>query len=280
MPERVWTKDKLIQAIRTLNEQGIDLSPTSIQRTHSQLFSSARSRSHFGSWRTAVEAAGLPYDNIKRIRQRWSREEIVRQIREHQSNGEDLLDPTFKVRHRDLYLAACAQRYFGSWRRAIQAAGLDHETMRESRIWTRQRILRTIKDLVKEKKPLGWSYVEQHHPGIYRAARRRENFGSWHDALIEAGVPANAIRRGERIDTRPGRNGVIGSTAASNGVASRGGAKGGAKAGAKAGAAKGGAKAGASKGGAKGGAKVGASKGGAKAGAKGGAKAGARAGRR
>ena len=273
MPERVWTKEKLIQAIRTLNEQGIDLSPTSIQKTHSQLFSSARSRSHFGSWRTAVEAAGLPYDNIKRIRQRWSRDEIVRQIRDHNKGGEDLLDPTFKVRHRDLYLAACAQRYFGSWRRAIQAAGLDHETMRESRIWTRTRILRTIKDLIKEKKPLGWSYVETHHPGIYRAARRKENFSSWHAALIEAGAPAGSIRRGERIDNRPGRNGV--STASSNGAASKGGAKAGAsKGGAKAGAAKGGAaKAGASKGGAK----AGASKGGAKAGAKGGA---AKAGRR
>jgi len=287
MPERVWTKEKLIQAIRTLNEQGVDLSPTSIQKTHSQLFSSARSRSHFGSWRTAVEAAGLPYDNIKRIRQRWSRDEIVRQIREHHKGGEDLLDPTFKVRHRDLYLAACAQRYFGSWRRAIQAAGLDHETMRESRIWTRQRILRTIKDLIKEKKPLGWSYVETHHPGIYRAARRKENFSSWHAALIEAGAPAGSIRRRERIDTRPGRNGITTGTAAANGVAANGGAaRGGA---AKAGAAKGGAKAGATKGGAakagaakagaaKGGAaKAGAAKGGAKAGAKGGA---AKAGRR
>src|SRR4051794_34366482 len=108
MPERVWTKDKLIETIRSLNAKGIDLSPTAIQKTHSQLFSSARSRSHFGSWRAAVEASGLPYDNIKRIRQRWSRPEIVRQILEHFKAKEDLLDPSFKVRHRDLYLAACA----------------------------------------------------------------------------------------------------------------------------------------------------------------------------
>ena len=198
MPGRVWTRDKLIDRIRTLHGQGVDLSPTAIQKTHSELFSSARSRSHFGNWRAAVEAAGLPYDDIKRVKQRWSRDEILRQIRECYNNGEDLLHPDFKIKRRDLYLAACAHRYFGSWRRAIKAADLDHETMRESRVWTKSRILRTIKALAQDEKPLGWSYVEQHCPGIYRAARRKENFGSWHNALHAAGVQRTGTQRGRR----------------------------------------------------------------------------------
>lgn len=188
MPGRVWTKEKLIEEIKRLHEAGVDLSPTSIQRTNSALFSSARSRSHFGSWRAAIEAAGLEYDGLKRIKQRWTREEIIRRIQEMHAQGHDLLDPRFKVKNRSLYLAACAHRYFGSWRRAVQAAGLDHETMRESRVWTKARILRTIQTLAAEGKPLGWAYIEEHEPGIYRAARRKENFGSWNAALHAAGV--------------------------------------------------------------------------------------------
>lgn len=198
MPGRVWTRDKLVGEIKKLHKQGVDLSPTAIQETHGALFSSARSRSHFGNWRDAIEAAGLDYEGIKRVKQRWSHEEILDQIRKHHAAGEDLLDPHFKLKHRGLYLAACAHRYFGSWRRAVQAAGLDHETMRETRIWTRARITRCIQDLAKEGKPLGWAYVEMHCPGIYRAARRKENFGSWHEALLAAGATPSTNARGRR----------------------------------------------------------------------------------
>ncbi len=188
MPGRVWTQEKLIAEIKRLHSEGVDLSPTAIQETYSALFSSARSRSHFGSWRAAIEAAGLDYDDLKRVKQRWNREEILVRIREMHAQGHDLLDPKFKVKHRSLYLAACAHRYFGSWRRAVSAAGFDHEVMRESRVWTRTRILRTIQELSSEGKSLGWAYIEEHEPGIYRAARRKENFGSWAGALQAAGV--------------------------------------------------------------------------------------------
>ena len=190
MPGRVWTKDKLIAEIRRLHAEGVDLSPTSIQKSHSALFASARSRSHFGSWRAAIEAAHLDYDEFKRVKGCWSHEEIIAQIREMHAQGHDLLDPRFKVKNRSLYLAACAHRYFGSWRRAVEAAGLDHETMREGRVWTRTRILRTIQQLATDGKPLGWAYIEEHEPGIYRAARRKENFGSWAGAIEAAGVGA------------------------------------------------------------------------------------------
>jgi hypothetical protein len=205
MPGRVWTKDKLIAEIKRLYNEGVDLSPTAIQESNSALFSSARSRSHFGSWRAAIEAAGLDYDDLKRVKQRWNREEILTRIREMHAQGHDLLDPKFKTKNRSLYLAACAHRYFGSWRRAVSASGLDHETMRESRVWTRTRILRTIQEISQEGKPLGWAYIEEHEPGIYRAARRKENFGSWAGALEAAGVDHTPLRgRGAGVSSISG----------------------------------------------------------------------------
>ena len=195
MPGKTWTKPKLVAAIKRLYREGADLSPTAVQKSNSALFSSARSRSHFGSWGAAIEAAGLNYDDFKRIKQRWTRDDILDSLRQLNQEGEDLLDPEFKTRYRSLYLAACAHRYFGSWQRAIKAAGLDHDKMRESRVWTKSRILRTIEQLAHEGKPLGWAYIEQHKPGIYRAARRKENFGSWAGALRAAGVEQQRIAR-------------------------------------------------------------------------------------
>lgn len=209
MAGRVWTREKLVEEIKALSEQDIDLSPTAIQKTHGALFSSARSRSHFGTWRAAIDAAGLDYSTIKRIKQRWDRQTILDQIRLHHGNGEDLLHPDFKTRHRSLYLAACAHRYFGSWRRALLAAGLNHEQMRESRVWTKARIQRTIEELAAEGRPLGWSSVETLCPGIYRAARRRENFGSWNGALLASGVVPSLRHRGRRPT---GQNATIGVT--------------------------------------------------------------------
>ena len=176
----------MIEHIRELHAAGADLSPAAAMREHSRLFASARSESHFGSWSNAIEAAGLDYDSIKRIHHRWSLEEIVRQILEHYEKGEDLLSSDFKQRHRDLYLAAASQRYFKSWRRAVLASGLDHEKMREKYVWTKARILRTIQEMHRDGQKLGWTHIEESCPGIYRAARRPENFGSWKNAIREA----------------------------------------------------------------------------------------------
>ncbi len=202
MPGKIWTREKLLVAIRKMRCEGADLSASSVQKSDSALFSSARSRSHFGSWRAAVEAAGFDYDAYRCARQCWTRDKILDGIRQLHDDGEDLLDPQFKFKHRSLYLAACAKRYFGSWRRAVQASGLSHEKLRERHIWTKERILRTIKQMGHEGKPLGWAYIETHKPGIYRAARRKENFGSWAGALRAAGFDAHVSRATARREER------------------------------------------------------------------------------
>jgi hypothetical protein len=46
--------------------------------------------------------------------------------------------------------------------------------------------------------PLGWAHIKDTCPGIYRAARRKENFGSWHNALIAAGIAPAPRGRGRR----------------------------------------------------------------------------------
>ncbi len=44
---------------------------------------------HYGTWRLAVEAAGVDYEKLSRYT-RWSRERIIERIRELHKEGADL----------------------------------------------------------------------------------------------------------------------------------------------------------------------------------------------
>lgn len=198
MGKRKWTEARLIREIRRLQAGGVDLSPTGVRQTHGPLFSAARSRSHFGSWKAAIEAAGLDYAKIKRGEQVWSQERVTAAIREAAERGEDLLSLDFKNRHKKLYSAACAGRYFGSWRRALIAAGLDYDAMRSEHFWSKARIVGEIGRRHREGLGLNWSSIDQTDPGLYRAARRKENFGSWRAAVAAAGIDLTEVSGGRR----------------------------------------------------------------------------------
>lgn len=197
MAGRKWTQEKIIETILRLHEEGVDLSPTGIRKTHSALFSSARSKSHFGSWRAAVTAAGLDYSKVKRGEQVWSPELIIEGVRKAYEAGEDLLSVEFKNRNKKLYSAACAKRYFGSWRKTLTAAGLDYEHMRAAHFWSKPKIIAKIRELHQQGEPLNWSNISKICPGLYRAARRKENFGSWRNALKAAGFDPGEPRKTE-----------------------------------------------------------------------------------
>lgn len=183
-----WTADSIVARIRKLAAARVDLSPTGVRESHSALFSAARSRSHFGSWRAAVEAAGLNYSQVKRCDQVWSRNRVIRAIQRAADQGQDLLSGEFKRTNKRLYSAACALRYFGGWRRAIEAAGLDYDQLRRDHFWSKTRIIATIQDMHRRGMPLNWSAIQRSDPSLYRAARRRENFGSWRAAVEAAGM--------------------------------------------------------------------------------------------
>src|SRR5207248_11487963 len=102
---------------------------------------------YFGSWRAAVEFAGLNYDDIRRYKT-WSRDRIVARIQELHQKGEDLswrhvstkVDP-------QLAAAATKRKHFGSWRNAVTSAGLDYGLIRRYREWDESTIIQRLRDL-------------------------------------------------------------------------------------------------------------------------------------
>lgn len=64
MSRRYWTEDKIISEIQKIHKQGEDLWYRAMERNHKDLIRA--SERYFKGWKNAVEAAGLPYDSIKK----------------------------------------------------------------------------------------------------------------------------------------------------------------------------------------------------------------------
>ncbi len=73
---------------------------------------------HFGSWDAALEAAGLKVERIWQ-RRKWDSQKVVQAIRNWKGPKQSHL-----VHRKDPGLTAQVYKYFGSWDRALRAAGV------------------------------------------------------------------------------------------------------------------------------------------------------------
>ena len=190
---RQWTPERVLGRIRQLHAGGADLSHGAVKRQEQYLAIAARE--FFGNWPAAIKKAGLEYDEIRRHAW-WSREKIVQMIRELHADGVALSHAKMRQRHSALVAAAGSPRYFGSWERAVEAAGVDYDVVRCGTRWDRAKIIAKIKELHREGKPLNNAGMRQLGlRGMVEAARRERNFGSWAGAVEAAGLDYEEIRR-------------------------------------------------------------------------------------
>lgn len=127
-------------------------------------------------------------ENKRRAKQRrWSADDVIREI--HACN-----DMSAKYNQRALpHLYGAAVRYFGSWKKAVEAAGFDYKVIckrRQPGSWSKDQIIQTIKDL----KQMNSSFVRKSNSALYNAALR--NFGSWKNAIEAAGLDYIQIKKG------------------------------------------------------------------------------------
>ena len=185
-----WTKKLIIDELHGLHARGADLSYARAEDEHLHILRAATW--HFGSWRLALEAAGLDADALARY-QKWSRERIVERIRELHAQGHDLSWRAVSTRL-DPALAAAALRPngFRSWREAIAASGLDIDEIARYGHWSPERIVAELRARHHSSRALSSKAAQIENPSLFCAARRR--FGSWDAALEAAGLDASAIR--------------------------------------------------------------------------------------
>jgi hypothetical protein len=124
------------------------------------------------------------------MRNKWTREQIIRHILECEAEGLPLTVGEPGISH-SLYQAGA--RIFGSWRNAILAAGLPPERGNCGEKWPPARILTIIRNLERRHRPLNLNQLEHRYGSMVSAARRL--FGSWSKAVLAAGVDPTKLQR-------------------------------------------------------------------------------------
>jgi hypothetical protein len=189
----IWTRPRIAAELRRLHEAGQDLSYNALARKRQALVSAASY--HFGSYRKAVERAGIEYAEIVR-RPRWTKPLIIAAIKKAKRGGRDLHWSAVTSRRDELARAAFASlqtRLFGRWDRALHAAGLDADEVSQYRSWDRNSVLFELRERSRDGEPLNSGAVQQDEPALHAAAVR--HFGNYERALRGAGIEPQKVRR-------------------------------------------------------------------------------------
>src|SRR5262245_55246815 len=120
----IWDKTRILQELRRLHREGFNLSYSYVAKRKQPLLSAAAY--HFGSYRSAVEKAGIDYAEVIR-RPRWNKQRIIQLLKDAKRKGVELHWSSVTRRGDELSRAAFAAiqpRLFGRWDRALHAAGL------------------------------------------------------------------------------------------------------------------------------------------------------------
>ena len=187
-----WDKPHILQALKKMYRSGESLSYSSLSKRHQSLVSAAAY--HFGSYRNAVEKAGIDYSQIVQ-RPRWTKKRIIAVIKRAKRAGHDLHWGAVTRGRDELARAAFAAvqpRLFGRWDRALHAAGLDADDVARYRTWDRNTVAFELRLRASDHEPLSSGLLQRDDPGLHAAAVRY--FGSYDKALRAARLDPSTVR--------------------------------------------------------------------------------------
>lgn len=180
MPRIKWTREKIIRTILDRESAGLSLrASVGDQGVDSNLYQAARRV--FGSWSNAIQAAGIAPTNAMPS-ERWTPTRILLVIRNLSTRKRPLTSA--QLTHRYGHMAAAARRMFGSWNRAILAAGVDPAKLRRGVRWTPEAVIEAI--LVRALRGDALNARNVQPPSLVDAGQRL--FGSWEAAKEAAGI--------------------------------------------------------------------------------------------
>jgi hypothetical protein len=188
-----WTREQIIREILRRESTGLPLTPGGEQGVEFALYQAAARI--FGSWRYAVQAAGITSGQVGG-QVRWSPARILGIIRALSNRRQPLSAAEIQLRHGDLVSAA--RRIFGSWPKAVIAAGVDPAKLSRVVPWTRERVIEAILTRALRNEPLRTRTVK---PRSLVVAGQRI-FGCWGAALDASGVdPKHYVRHWPVVGT-------------------------------------------------------------------------------
>jgi len=181
MRAEVLEPARVIPAIRRLHANGDSLAYSQVSRG---LVAAAEAR--FGSWRKAIETAGIDYDALGLKVKRYSDKEMLDWLR---LLAEERSEMTLVELSKERRYRSTVDR-FGNLERALARAKITDWPVRQKQRWTKDRILADMRALAREGKAMSV------RPSLYDAAKRY--FGSLQAAAEIAGVEVRAPRKRTR----------------------------------------------------------------------------------
>ena len=130
--------ETVLKKLRYLCNNGYALGARRNQKRDRRLFSATRR--HFGTWRKALIAAGINVQRLSKGSRGRDPATVLLKINERHETGSSMNRCDVMMDDNDLAMVAI--RLFGSWGRALTAAGLTPP--KPPSLWTRERILDAI----------------------------------------------------------------------------------------------------------------------------------------
>jgi hypothetical protein len=180
-----WTDRKLLSEIHRRHRSGQSLRGKNVP---DRIYLAGRRL--FGTWRAAVERAGLNYEEVTGIF-RWTRTKIVKAIRELAARNVPLSATYVRAHHGTLFNAA-VKAFARSWGKALRAAGFDPDEHKVPRSgWNRQR----AEDWVRKQSARGRSLLARAAPRDLKGFIYRRLHTTWPEFVESLGVPYPGIRK-------------------------------------------------------------------------------------
>jgi len=196
MDGRKWARGGVFGEFTKLQEEGHSLSTRSMAELgYSGMVTTSYKPEYFGSWRNAIVAAGFDPKEVCRRKRKWTSERVLQRIRELHEAGEDLSHSAAKRNHQYLVVVAISNQFFGSWREAVAAVGIDYEEVSKHEYWSKDRIGERIRELHAEGESLSHEDAKRNHGALVSAASSPRYFGSWGAAIRAAGLNYDDIRK-------------------------------------------------------------------------------------
>ena len=200
--EPLWSPEYVLDRIAELHRQGHDLNAKYVA-DHDPVEEHAVR--HFGSWDAALERVGIDPASVRRLApyRVWTPARVLYETRQRHQKGLNLhASALTRGKHRDDMLLLKGRLFFGSWPKAIRAAGLDYDAVR----WQPSRRYPTPAAVLKEIRRRKRNGLTITSVGIRKSECSdaalfltvRELFGSWAGGIKAAGLDYERISRKPR----------------------------------------------------------------------------------
>ncbi|MCC7084087.1 MAG: hypothetical protein IT427_03660 [Pirellulales bacterium] len=178
-----WTRAHITAEIKRRHAAGKTLRRTEMLRKEPEMHRFCYATlHHFRTWGNALREAGLNPRTVRNRDARWPRQRVLKEIRRRFEQGK-FLNTDLMLREA-LPLHAAGRRYFGTWKAAVEKAGIDYNMIRGGLVgWTKTKAVRAL----RERVVLGGhsqKHIREHAPSLFRAAIH--HFGTWDEAIHRA----------------------------------------------------------------------------------------------